>query len=63
MSMDGYVHDSKRTVEIDPRNDPAIFSVKGDDGGVSQPNKIKGGATGTSESLTLLGAGRPYGQC
>lgn len=61
--MDGYIHDAKFSTEVDPRNDPAIAAAGQDKGGVTEPNKIRTGATGTEEALYLLGAGRPYGQC
>jgi hypothetical protein len=61
----GYIHDSLSEVEIDPRNDPAIFSANNptsDKGGVSEPqHKMTGGSPLTESSLMLLGAGRPYG--
>jgi hypothetical protein len=64
--MDGYIHDSKRFIGTDPKQDPAIETANNpaqDKGGVEMPNKVRGGATGTEEALYLLGAGKPYGDC
>lgn len=58
---DDFIHDSQDYVEIDPRNDSAIFAVKDIPTGLDYPHKMNGGTPLTSSSLQLLGAGKPYG--